>query len=104
MCCGAIACGSGAEANCSSSSTSSNTSSSRTWLAYVRSYYMGKQRVARCSKIAAMLNIGVAGCLLEVRFAGLHALDAGKCAVFCSCAKFAQLCIVCTDEISSLAV
>ena len=36
----------------------------------VRSHYMGKQWEARCSKIAAMLNVGVAGCLLEVRFAG----------------------------------
>ena len=38
--------------------------------ASVRSHYTRKQRVARCSKIAAMLNIGVAGCLLEVQFAG----------------------------------
>ena len=72
--------------------------------ASVRSHYTRKQRVARCSKITVMLSIGVAGCLLEVRFAGLRTLDAGKCAVFCSCAKFAQLCTVCTDEISSLAV
>ena len=43
---------------------------SATLVASVRSYYTGKQRVARCSKIAAMFNIGVAGCLLEVRFAG----------------------------------
>ena len=51
------------------------------------------------------------GCLLEVQFAGLRALDAGKCAVFCSCAKtcavvqkLVQLCRTCADAISSLAV
>ena len=65
------------EASHSSSSTSSNTSSFHTWLACVRSHYMGKQH----GEASLMQELWFwLGCLLEVRLAGSARLTLVSCA------------------------